>query len=301
MEGLPMSSDDVSDLSKMKLGKRAPRLDPRTLQLANYLGPDVNALRRNDMDTLAKMKLGKRAPHHDRRTLLLANYLNLKALPILPAQQDWSGKVTVWGMMKNDTVGDCTCAAAGHLIEEWTSNVGQEVVPTDDTIIGAYSAITGYNPTTGSNDNGAVELDVLNYWRQTGISGHKIDAYVALEPGNHDHVRAAVYIFGDSYIGVALPITAQTQDVWSVPPGGPNGDGAPGSWGGHAVPVVAYDALGLTVVTWGALKRMTWGFWDTYCDEAYAVLSEDFVNQDKIAASGIDLQTLQADLNAITG
>jgi hypothetical protein len=49
------------------------------------------------------------------------------------------------------------------------------------------------------------------------------------------------------------------------------------------------------------LKRMTWNFWDTYCDEAYAILSEDFVNENKIAASGIDLQDLQADLNQIAG
>ncbi len=294
-----MWRDDVNDLSKMKLGKRAPRYDPRTLQLANYLGPDVTTSRSDDMNNLANMKLGKRAPRHDPRTLLLANYLSPAVLPVLPDQEDWSGKVPAWGMMKNDTIGDCTCAAAGHLIEEWTSNVGQEVVPLDDDIVAAYSAITGYDPQTGNNDNGAAELDVLNYWRQTGIAGRKIDAYVALEPGNHEHVRAAVYIFGGCYIGVQLPISAQKQQVWSVPPGGPQGDGTPGSWGGHAVPVVAYDALGLTVVTWGMLLRMTWGFWDAYCDESYAVLSEDFLDQNKVAASGIDLQSLQADLNAI--
>ena len=296
-----MKSDDMNTLANMKLGKRAPRLDPRTLQLANYLEPDASASRSDNMNTLANMKLGKRAPRHDPRTLQLANYLRLQALPVLPAQENWGGKVTAWGMMENDHIGDCTCAAAGHLIEEWTSNVGQEVVPPDSAIVDAYSAITGYDPKTNSNDNGAVELDVLNYWRRTGIADRKIDAYVALEPGNHEHIRAAVYIFGGCYIGLALPVTAQTQRVWSVPPGGPQGNGAPGSWGGHAVPVVAYDPLGLTVVTWGALKRMTWGFWDTYCDEAYAILSEDFVNENKIAANGIDLQTLQADLNEVVG
>jgi hypothetical protein len=290
----------MSDLENMKLGKRAPRIDPRTLQLANYLETDASASRSINMDTLANMKLGKRAPRIDPRSLQLANYLRLAALPVLPAQENWGGKVTAWGMMKNDTIGDCTCAAAGHLIEEWTSNVGQEVVPSDDAIVAAYSAITGYDPQTGNNDNGAVELDVLNYWRKTGIADRKIDAYVALEPSNHDHIRAAVYIFGGCYIGLALPITAQTQRVWSVPPGGPQGDGAPGSWGEHAVPVVAYDALGLTVVTWGALKQMTWSFWETYCDEAYAILSEDFVDVNKIAANGIDLPTLMADLKEVT-
>lgn len=291
----------MSDFTHMKLGKRAPRYDPRTLQLADYLGPEVSSPRSDDMSDFARMKLGKRPPRHDPRTLQMASYLTPMALPVVPAQQNWGRKVADWGMMGNDRIGDCTCAAAGHLIEEWTSNATREVVPPDSAIIAAYSAVSGYDPQTGNNDNGAVELDVLNYWRHTGIANHNIDAYVALEPGNHDHVRAAVYIFGGCYIGVQLPLTAQGQRVWSVPPGGTQGNGAPGSWGGHAVPVVAYDSLGLTVVTWGQLKRMTWGFWAAYCDEAYAVLSEDFVNANKVAANGIDLTALRADLQQVTG
>ena len=66
-------------------------------------------------------------------------------------------------MMENDQIGDCTCAAAGHLIMEWTANAGKKMVmPTDKQIVAAYSAVTGYNPETGANDNGAVEIDVLN-------------------------------------------------------------------------------------------------------------------------------------------
>ena len=34
---------------------------------------------------------------------------------------------------------------------------------------------------TGLNDNGAVILDVLNYWRKTGIGGHPISAYADLK------------------------------------------------------------------------------------------------------------------------
>ncbi len=68
----------------------------------------------------------------------------------------------------------------------------------------------------------------------------------------------------------------------------------PGSWGGHAVPVIAYDASGLTCITWGALKRMTWAFWDAYCDEAYACLSRDWAAAR--APSGFDWAALDADL-----
>lgn len=253
------------------------------------------------MPTHAKMKLGKSAPRHDPRTLQFAKYLKPAALPPAPAQADWSTKVSNWPMMANDRIGDCTCAAAGHMIEEWTANAGKVVVPPDTAIITAYSKITGYNPKTGANDNGANELDVLNYWRQQGIGGHKIDAYAALEPGNHAHVEDAVFLFGGCYIGLGLPISAQNQTVWTVPPGGAVGQGAPNSWGGHAVPVVAYDSRGLTVVTWGALKQMTWTFWDTYCDEAYAVFSFDWISKNNQSPNGFDQAALAADLQEVTG
>ncbi len=250
-----------------------------------------------------KLKLGKHTPRHDPRTLLLASYAT-PALPAPPAKLNLATKVKAWGMMDNDQLGDCTCAAAGHLIMEWTANAQSKMVtPPDSDIVTAYSAITGYNPTSGANDNGAVELDVLNYWRQQGIAGHKIEAFIALEPSNHTHIMDAVWIFGGCYIGVALPKSAQAQtsnkQTWSVPPQGTGGDGAPGSWGGHALPVVAYDSRGLTVVTWGALQTMTWGFWAAYCDEAYAILSDDFLAKKggKTATpTGFDLAQLRADL-----
>ncbi len=246
------------------------------------------------------MKLGKTAPFHDPRTLQLANYLRPAVLPPPPPQQDWATKVSTWPMMLNDSIGDCTIAAAGHCIEEWTAIAGGAVIVPDASILAAYSAVSGYDPNTGQHDVGANEVKVLNYWRKNGIGGHKILAYAALEPGNLDHVRDSVVIFGNCYIGLALPASAQTQAIWSVPPGGATGQGAPGSWGGHAVPVVGYDPLGLIVVTWGALKRMTWGFWGAYCDEAYALLSTDFLSGGK-APDGLDLPALQQDLSAVTG
>ena len=246
-----------------------------------------------------KLKLGKQAARHDPRTLLLASYVT-PGLPAPPASFNVTGKITAWGMMDNDQIGDCTCAAAGHLIMEWTANAKKLFTPTDKQIVAAYSAITGYNPATGANDNGAVEVDVLNYWRQTGIAGHPIGAYMALEPANHTHVMDSVYIFEGCYIGLQLPISAQAQvqnhQPWSVPPGGAIGDGKPGSWGGHAVPIVAYDVRGVTVVTWGALQIMTWSFLDTYCEEGYAIISNDYLTGKKKTPQGFSLQQLQADL-----
>ena len=248
----------------------------------------------------AAVKFGKLPARHDARTLMLARYLGV--LPAIPAACDW-GKAAhaPWGMMANDVVGDCTCAAAGHATQAWTANHGTEVTIPDAAILAAYSAITGYTPSDPNSDQGAVELDVLKFWRSTGIGGRKIGAFAALEPKNKGHIRAALDLFGGLYIGLALPLSAQGQKVWSVPCAGTHGKGAPGSWGGHAVAVVAYDAAGLTCITWGALQKMTWRFWETYTDESYAILSPDWVAPGKVAPSGLDLAALQADLAFVTG
>lgn len=246
-------------------------------------------------------QLGKRHPRIDPRTLQFAAYLKPAKLPAAPAAIDYAGKLVSWGMMANDRIGDCTCAAAGHLIEQWTTyGQGPVVVPTDKQVIAAYAAITGYDPVTGAHDDGAVELDVLNYWRRKGIARNKIYGYAAVELHSHSQVQDSVFLFSNCYIGIALPLSAQSQSVWSVPPGGPTGDGTPGSWGGHAVPIVGYSVRDLTVVTWGATKHMTWQFLDTYCDEAYAVLGPQWINRaTNTAPPGFDLAALEADLMQI--
>jgi len=54
-------------------------------------------------------------------------------------------------------------------------------------------------------------------------------------------------------------------------------------------------------VTWGALKQMSWQFYTTYADEAFAVLSSDWLNKRlKKAPPGLDLKALEADLSQVT-
>lgn len=241
-------------------------------------------------------RLGKRAVKHDKRTLKFADYIS--SVPTPPAMIDWGQKVSDWPMMRNDQLGDCTCAAAGHLIQSWTADFSNIFVPTDDEVIEAYEAVSGYDPKTGANDDGAAELDVLNYWRKTGIADHKIDSYAQIGSGT-DKVKQAIWLFGGAYLGILLPASAQGQTLWDIPSGGLNGSGAPGSWGGHAVPAIAYDAQTVTVITWGQRLKMSWAFYLAYCDEAYAVLSQDWVTQNNPAPSGFDMVSLQQDLQAV--
>jgi hypothetical protein len=87
--------------------------------------------------------------------------------------------------------------------------------------------------------------------------------------------------------------------VWDVKTSADTiGNGAPGSWGGHCIPIIGYDSEWLTVITWGAPMKMSWRFAVAFVDELYAVLSPDFIASGE-APNQIALQQLQADLAAI--
>ncbi|MGA2424096.1 MAG: hypothetical protein ABSG07_08845 [Terriglobales bacterium] len=244
-----------------------------------------------------KVKLGKQTAHHDSRVPMLSKYT--ASLPPAPAATSYDSKITNLGMMLNNTLGDCTCAAVGHVIQQWTAEAQKkQVIIPDPDILKLYEVVGHYNPDNPKTDRGAIEINVLNYWLANPFVGNKLSAFCALEPQNLQDIKDAVYIFGNCYIGLQMPLSAQGQTVWTLPPGGATGKGAPGSWGGHAVPIVAYDARGLTCITWGELIRMTWQFWNAYCDEAYGLLSPDWIAAGK-APSGFDSQQLITDMGEL--
>jgi hypothetical protein len=246
-------------------------------------------------------KLGKQPPKKDPRTLQLATYFT-KALKPPPASVDYSKNIPIWPMYLNDRIGDCTVAYVGHQVQAWTTlSRNHDVMITDDQVLHAYEAIAGYDPAKPATDQGAYEADVLKYWRGTGIGGRKITAWADVLPMSAVNVRQAVFLFGGLFLGLAMPTTAQSQIVWDVVDKAFRGDSAPGSWGGHAVNVVGYDDKYVYVITWGAVKAMTWAFFKAYCDEAHAVLSWDWLKPVGWAPIGFNLTQLMADLRVVTG
>ena len=243
----------------------------------------------------SQMKLGRKAIKTDARTLRLARYLT-SALPAPPESVSYSKNVPTgaWGMLLNDQLGDCTIAGALHLDQALAAAAGKGFKPTDAEALAAYEAIDGYRPGDPSTDQGGVLIDVLKAWRSQGIGGRKILGFAAVNIRDRTEVQQAIYLFGGIYTGAMLPISAQTQPEWWD--ASPN-DG--GVWGGHCVPDLDYDKEGLACITWGAVKRMTWAFFQRYCDEAYAVISQDFIEANGSAPSGFDLAQLQADLALI--
>lgn len=240
-------------------------------------------------------KFGRREKRIDTRTFKLRRYL--AKLPPIPAAIDWSGKVPVWGVDLNDTLGCCAIAAPAHMTMLWTANAGTEYVPPDSDVLAAYEAVGLYNPSDPSTDQGCVMLDVLNYWRNTGISGRKIQAYATVDCSNLSEIQAAIALFGAAYIGINVTQddmdSFETQPVWNEP------FDPSKIIGGHAIPLVAYDAQGFSCVTWGQVKQMSAAWLTARVDEAYMALSSDFISASGMAPSGFDMAALTADLSAL--
>ena len=244
----------------------------------------------------SNMRLGRKAIKTDSRTLRMANYLT-PSLPPPPPAKDWTNGITSWGMMLNDKLGDCTIAGAAHAVQVWSVNTGGEITVPDEAVQNYYQQWDGYVPGDDSTDRGGVELDVLNDWQKNGFAGNKLLAFADPKPASLIDIRQSITLFGGVYIGLALPITAQSQDVWDVVKSG-GAKAKPGSWGGHCVFVPKYDQHGFTCITWGELKTMTLAFWKKYCDEAHTLLDQQWITA-KGSPAGFAQDQLQADLKAI--
>jgi hypothetical protein len=245
-----------------------------------------------------ELKLGKKAFVKDERDLMFRNYVKL---PELPAPPIGHGNTTQnWGMLGNDKVGDCVIAGADHETILWTTEGQKPATFTDDNAISDYSSITGYNPNDPNSDQGTNVRDALNYRRNNGMidstrKRHKIGAYVALN--SFQEVLEALYLFDVVGIGIQFPSSAMDQfkngQPWTVVEGSK-------VEGGHYVPVVYYDGTWIYVITWGKLQKMSVDFYNKYCDESWAILSQEFLNSSGESPEGFNLSQLQADLSSIT-
>lgn len=249
-------------------------------------------------------KLGKNAPKWDPRTLKLTDFVNLSTLPQVPAAFDWSmknGVPLVYPMLGNDKYGDCVFASACHEIGTWTGQTGTEYVASEQNALEAYQAFTGFDPETGDNDNGANMLDTAMCWRTQPIAGHTIAAFASVDLKRPDLVAAACNLFGGLWTGWALPTAWQGADEWTTGPS-VSGQWTPGSWGGHAVHLALISPAMLGVKTWASNMPVTLAAFSTYCEEAYALISRDcweMLTGDR-CPSGVDGAALQAALKAVT-
>lgn len=248
------------------------------------------------------MKLGKKKAVKDDRTFKLSRYI-AKLPPPPPVEVSWITKLIqaeALPMFMNDTLGICGPAGAGHMLQQWNFYAGHPWQPSDADVMKCYEDVGGYVPGDPSTDRGVFLLDLFKYWRKVGIGGHKIGAFVAVDWTNLQELKMALALLGNVGQGFALPVTAQGQSNWVVGDGGTHAPaGEPGSWGGHFAPLAASSLLTHTAMTWGTIIKMSHNFLGDYGDEAYAAVSQDWIETAGVAPSGFDIDQLRADLSAL--
>ena len=96
-------------------------------------------------------KLGRLARSHNTKIPMLHDLLAGKALePVKPAVDYTKGMPSNLGMMRNDTLGDCTCAAFYHALQVWSFNAEKKIDTEPDLdVLDLYEQACGYKPQQG--------------------------------------------------------------------------------------------------------------------------------------------------------
>jgi hypothetical protein len=259
-------------------------------------------------------KYGRLAPDPGRPRLTLERYLDPRGplsrqgLPPVPLTDDVdrASKVSSWPMYLNNALGDCTIAGVGHMYGAWTQyGHGTEAVFDDSQIQLVYSRVGGYNPDDPSTDQGCVMGQVLADQQEHGITDtagrlHKVAGYAAFgNPHDETLLGQVLDVFGSVYVG--CNVQQQMEQAFAA---GQPWDWVPGDEviGGHAICLQRRLGSGnapLEYVTWGALQPATKNFQAYAVEEAWAVVTEDWVRTNGTTVEGLDLQQLLSDMRYV--
>lgn len=221
--------------------------------------------------------------------LRFGDYLK-PALPPIPDAFGHQGLIGPkdWGMLLNDTYGDCTVAGAMHCVMLWNKITGRGVHFTN------LDAKEDYFTITDGADDGADMVQVAKYWQKTGFRDslarrHKIVAYVSVDP-ILSHIDAAAYLF--DAVGLGIKVGQKEEDEfeagepWLVP--GPV-DGL------HYVPMIG-KADYRKIVTWGGLQDVGEDWLESNVDQVVAMISSEALMNGK-SSEGFDMTALTTDLH----
>lgn len=244
---------------------------------------------------LMTYKLGKLPATPNRVALKFSFFSHKDQLPAAPATYSHTNLVpdADWGVLGNDQYGDCVWAGAGHETILWNSEAQKTVAFSTENTLSDYTAVTGFDPNEPWTDAGTNMSDAAEYRRKTGVldaagTRHQVAAYLAIEPGNLDELKQALFLFGAVGIGIVVTSDQQTQfangEPWDV-------SDAPVE-GGHYVPIVGYDADFFYVVTWGKVQKATYAFIQKAMDEGFVYLSEEALENSK-SIDGFDDESLK--------
>lgn len=247
------------------------------------------------------LKLGLKEPVYNKSDLLLSNYFDFSRLPIPPPTYGYEHLIPGnWNMFGNNIYGDCVPAGIGHQEMLFNAEGGHPYdVFNVNSVLRNYSLMTGFDPDDPSTDTGTDMRQAYNYWRKRGFVdnvgvAHQIEGWAALEPGNIQEARTALYLFGTIGIGYDWPESAFDQFEAGkpfIPVAGAK------SAGMHYICQTGYAGYGRGVC-WGRLVLWSESFYRKQCRMAAVPFSKEMLVSGK-SLSGFGANELLSDLSKI--
>jgi hypothetical protein len=211
-----------------------------------------------------------------------------------------------WYMAGGVFTHNCTIAGIGHMYGAWsTYGRGTESLFSDDVIQQTYSRVGGYVPGDPDTDDGCNMADVLADARRHGMTDtsgkvHKVAGFAAFGNAADENLLGQVLdVFGSVYVGINCQASIQQEfadeQPWTWTPG-------EAVEGGHAIALQRRLGSGdapLEYVTWGALQPATEDFQAHAAEEAWAVVTQDWLSANGTSVEGLDLTQLLADMESV--
>jgi len=256
------------------------------------------------------VKLGRNArkfsPKVPHMSALRALRLTAPAPP--PVSVDWTTILPKdLGVMLNDQLGDCTCAAIYHARQVFSANSNPPIDTESDAYVQqVYEQACGYKAGNPATDQGGNEQEVLTYWLNVGVpvSGNpptdRLLAFLEVDVKNTDDIKRAINECGVVYIGITCPTSlindidnGSIPQVWDIA----SGDSLTSE--GHAIILAGYDSIGPTLISWGQVYKMTWEFFNFAVDEAYALADAEWISAKGTSPGGLTVQQLEEQMQAL--
>jgi hypothetical protein len=215
-----------------------------------------------------------------------------------PPTGDVTGGIVDWGMLGNDTYGDCGPAATEHYRMAKAGSVTVSPAATDAYTENLYFEYGKAQGEPGEQpDQGVDNLTWLTWLFDNGY----IEGFARLDPSKPDEIRQAMINFNGVIIGCSLTDDAEAEfeatppQPWNITP-----KDLPDPNEGHDILLVAYDADSWTLVTWAALQRALIT-WETGEEGAGDLECWVIITAEDAARNGVDITALKAAITALGG
>lgn len=259
-----------------------------------------------DDEALTKYKLGKLPARPDAVQMKFGSFIKADRLPVPPLRIGHELIGHDWRVLGNTKHSDCVFAGAAHEHMVWShmGSAGPGADFTEINVLSDYAAATGWDGTE-KTDNGADMSDAASYRRRIGMIDnnnvrHKVEAYLALRPGDADDLALAVWLTGAVGIGINTPKNAMSKFDLHQPW---DDTASPYTVGGHYICVIGRNTKGLwLVVSWGRVQGMSQSFYQKFCDEALVYITPEVIRKNTgLSPEGFALAEIRKEVAQLKG